>query len=125
MTNNEIILSNRVFLMENGVIKGTGERFIFSDEHGTREIEMPEEIHTFNEWKKLGYIVKKGEHSIARFPIWQMSKKKKKGENEKPQQGQQEQQGQQNEQEQADGDKHYYKKVAFFFTLGQTEPATK
>lgn len=112
MTNEEIILSNRVFLMENGVIKGTGEKFVFTDEQGTREIEVPEEIHTFNEWKKLGYIVKKGEHSVAKFPIWNISKKKsKKTEAENA--------NEENGEEQENG--RYYKKVAFFFTLEQVE----
>lgn len=109
MTNEEIILSNRVFLMEEGVIKGTGERFVFSDENGSREIEMPEEIHTFNSWKTLGYVVKKGEHSIARFPIWQKSDKKKRKEEED------------DEKRKKESDR-YYMKVSFFFTKEQVEP---
>lgn len=112
MTNEQIILTNRVFLMEEGVIKGTGEKFVFEDENGKREIEMPEEIHTFQTWKSLGYFVKKGEHSIARFPIWQKSKpKKKKDEDDK-------------DGEKGDNNKggHFYQQVAFFFTKDQVEP---
>ena len=104
MTNEQIILSNRVFLMEEGLLKGTGAMFIFEDEHGRREIEIPEEIHTFKVWESLGYKVKKGEHSIARFPIWQKSKGKKK---------------KKKEDEEDKG--YYYMKVAFFFTIDQVE----
>lgn len=35
-----------------------------------------EEIHTFQRWKALGYSVKKGEHAIAKFPVWKMGTKK-------------------------------------------------
>lgn len=113
MTNEQIILNSRVFLMEEGVIKGTGERFIFEDEKGKREIEMPEEIHTFQVWKSLGFSVKKGEHSIARFPIWQASGKKSQSDDD--------------DEERQDGEnpvkgKRYYMKVAFFFTKDQVEP---
>ena len=106
MTNEQIILSNRVFLMEEGVLNGTGETFIFEDENGRREIEVPEEIHTFNVWKSLGYAVRKGEHSVARFPIWQKSKGKPEGETE--------------EEEKKNKDR-YYMKTAFFFTRKQVE----
>lgn len=37
-----------------------------------------EEIHTFQRWKAMGYSVKKGEHAIAKFPIWKMGTKKDK-----------------------------------------------
>ena len=112
MTNEQIIMSNRVFLMEEGLIGGTGETFLFKDEDGNeREVEVPEEIHTYKAWKKLGFFVKKGEHSVARFPIWQKSSKKAKGD----------------EDEEGEPDKSgkYYKKVAFFFTRAQVEEIVK
>lgn len=116
MTNEQIILSNRVFLMEEGVIGGTGEMFVFEDENGKREIEMPEEIHTFQGWKKLGFSVKKGEHSIARFPIWQKAGKRKQ-ENDEQDDG---------STEPNKNDKNfngrYYQKMSFFFVKGQVEP---
>lgn len=58
MTNAQIITENALILAMNGVIK------------------PEEEIHTFQRWKALGYSVKKGEHAIAKFPIWKMGTKK-------------------------------------------------
>lgn len=115
MTNQEIIFSNRVFLMEQGVIKGIpGTSIMYEDEDGgKREIQMPEEIFTFEGWKKQGYIVQKGQHSVARFAIW-MPKKGKGKAAAKPE-------------EAADGEeaemqaRGFYKKVAFFFTADQVE----
>ena len=113
MTNAEIVFNNSVFLMEQGLLRGTGEKVMFKDEQGIREVEVPEEIHTFNEWKRMGFVVKKGEHAIAKFPIWKLAGKKKKdeeaGENE-------------------DGEKsggRFYMKVAFFFTREQVKEAMK
>lgn len=109
MTNAEIIFANRVFLMEQEVIKGIpGTSLLWKDEQGEREIMIPEEIHTFDEWKKLGYMVQKGQHAVARFQIWMPSKKKtKKAEDE-------------NEQE-AGIPRGFYRKVAFFFTADQVK----
>lgn len=56
MTNEQIIYSHAMELVEEGKI---------------REIDgMPEAIHTFQAWKKLGYCVKKGEKAVAQFYIW-------------------------------------------------------
>lgn len=35
---------------------------------------ITEEIHTFQRWKDMGFIVKKGEKSSIKFPIWKYSK---------------------------------------------------
>ena len=76
MTNAMIILNESVRLMEEGVLKGTGEFITVDNGDGTtRQLEMPEPIHTFNKWKELGYIVKKGEKSNIKFPIWKHSSK--------------------------------------------------
>ena len=80
MTNAMIILNESVKLMEEGLLKGTG---IFVDVEINGEvmnIEMPEEIHTFNGWKQRGFKVKKGEHSSIKFPIWKYTEKAKKPE---------------------------------------------
>lgn len=116
MTNEQIILSNRVFLMEQGVIGGTGEMFDFEDENGVRNIEMPEEIHTFQGWKKFGFSVKKGEHSIARFPIWQKAGRSKKEDDEQGDGPA----GPDNDSKNSNG--RYYQKMSFFFVKRQVEP---
>lgn len=58
MTNAQIITENMILLAMNGAIQ------------------PDEEIHTFQRWKALGYSVKKGEHAVAKFPIWKMGTKK-------------------------------------------------
>ena len=81
MTNNMIILNERVKLMEEGTLKGTGE-FIEIEKDGKIErLEMPEEIHTFNGWKERGFIVRKGEKSKIKFPIWKYTTKTVEKEN--------------------------------------------
>ena len=78
MTNAMIILNESVHLMEEGILKGTGEFVEIENEDGTTtRLEMPEEIHTFNGWKKRGYSVKKGEKSNIKFPIWKYTEKHK------------------------------------------------
>lgn len=112
MTNSEIIFKNRVFLMEQEIIKGIeGTSMTWSDEEGEREIQIPEEIKTFDEWKRGGYIVQKGQHAVARFQIWMPKKGKKKEDKEKDQD--------QDDEEKMSG---FYKKVAFFFTADQVKP---
>ena len=34
-------------------------------------------LKTFAEWKKAGYVVKKGESAVLKTRLWQMKKKKK------------------------------------------------
>lgn len=81
MTNAMIILNESVKLMEEGKLKGTGEYITVDDGNGgTKELEMPEEIHTFNGWKERGYKVKKGEHSTIKFAIWKYTQKEKQPE---------------------------------------------
>lgn len=78
MTNAMIIFNESVRLMENGVLKGTGEFITVKEADGTeKQLEMPEEIHTFNGWKERGFSVKKGEKSQIKFPIWKYTKKEK------------------------------------------------
>lgn len=110
MTNTEIIFNNRLFLMEQGVIKGMpGTSITVKDEDGERTVEIPEEIRTFDEWKRLGFIVQKGQHAVAKFQIWMPKKGKKKAEAEEEEQG-------------AKAPAGFYKKLAFFFTADQVRP---
>lgn len=77
MTNAMIILFESVSLMEQGMLKGTGE-FVEVEKNGeVVKVELPEEIHTFNGWKERGFSVKKGEKSKIKFPIWKHTKKEK------------------------------------------------
>lgn len=79
MTNEMIILNERIVLMEQGILKGTGIKIIVEDENGNKkELDMPEEIHTYQRWKLLGYQVKKGQKAKAQFPIWKYTQGKKK-----------------------------------------------
>lgn len=76
MTNNMIILLKSIDLMEEGILKGTGVKAMIETNEGEKEIELPEEIHTFSMWKQMGYRVKRGSHAVAQFPIWKYTKKK-------------------------------------------------
>lgn len=110
MTNADIILQNRVFLMEQEVIKGVpGTALLWKDDQGEREILMPEEIRTFNEWKRLGFQVQKGQHAVAKFQIWMPKKGRKMAADEDP------------EKDEEQMAKNFYKKVAFFFTKDQVK----
>lgn len=78
MTNERIIFEESMRLMEEGTLKGTGEFVTVEYEDGTTAtVEIPEEIHTFNGWKKRGYSVKKGEKSKIKFTIWKYTEKQK------------------------------------------------
>lgn len=78
--------------------------------------ELPENtiLNTWNGWKKLGYRVKRGEIHVAEFRIWMPSKKKAKAE-EAEENG---------EEVKVVGNRRFYKKLSFFFTQNQVEPAT-
>lgn len=76
MNNSTIILLNSIDLMNAGIIGTTGRTVVIKDEEGNdKEIMEPEPIHTFQAWKQMGYIVKKGEKSIATIRIWKYTKK--------------------------------------------------
>lgn len=59
MTNTTIVESNRLALVEAGIIG------------------KDEEIHTYEFWKRYGLQVKRGEKAVARFSIWKKSNKEK------------------------------------------------
>ena len=71
MTNEQIIFSNRLQLMNSGVIGTTGRNIVIEDSEGRKTLtKEPEEIHTYMEWKRRGYTVRHGEKCISRFTIW-------------------------------------------------------
>lgn len=75
MTNAMIIMNESLRLMEDGKLNGSGQFAEIETADGKQTVELPEEIHTFNGWKALGYQVKKGEKSSIKFPIWKYTKK--------------------------------------------------
>ena len=76
MTNVDIIMAERIELMKQGKIGTTGRVLKFMDDAGEeRTFQEPEEIHTFAAWKSAGYVVRKGEKAIAKFPVWKYSTK--------------------------------------------------
>ena len=121
MTNTMIILNESINLMKSGVIgsDGTGRKMsVTYEENGeeiTEIIDIPEEIHTFADWKARGYFVNKGEKAIAKFPIWNYTSKPSKAARKAA-----EERG-----EEVSEDPHYYMKEACFFKKSQTSAATK
>ena len=109
MTNRMIILNESVKLMEAGIINGTGHFVDVEDgKGGTKRLELPEAIHTYQAWKNAGRQVKKGEKCKARFYIWKQGKSRTVTNEETGEEVQQ--------------DGRMFMKEAFFFTLDQTEP---
>lgn len=109
MTNETIIFNERVRLMEEGILKSTGKKIIVECADGKKEIEVPEDIHTFNGWKERGYSVKKGEKSQIKISIWKYTVKKIETENKD---------GNAEESEQS----KMFMKLSAFFTPSQVEP---
>lgn len=108
MTNEQIIWENRCKLLEMGELEPTGRTVTYVTVDGQeRTIQEPEEIHTFQMWKSLGYSVKKGEHAVAKFPIWKY-RAGKKAEAE-------------GDEEQAEAKGYCFMKMAFFFKQDQVE----
>ena len=71
MTNAMIILLESVKLMEQGILKPTGEKIVVQDSEGNKkELDVPEPIHTYQSWKSVGYQVKKGSKAVAQFAVW-------------------------------------------------------
>lgn len=79
MTNRMIILLESIKLMEVGILSTTGQKIVVTDASGEKkELEVPEEIHTYQRWKSLGYQVKRGQKAIVQFPIWKYTSRKTK-----------------------------------------------
>ena len=71
-------------------------------------LEEDESLYTYKAWKDRGFQVRKGETAIAKFPIWNYSKRKPK-ENES------------GEVEQVKGG-YFYMKMTAFFCDRQVDP---
>ena len=70
MTNKMIVWMERVRLMDEGIIGGTGRTVEIETEDGVKTFEEPEEIFTVKEWNRRGFLIKTGETHIAEFYIW-------------------------------------------------------
>ena len=77
MTNRMIVLLKSIELMEQGIIKGSGEFQEMEINGEVKRYEIPEEINTYKRWQEMGYQVNKGEKSFIKFQIWNYSKGKK------------------------------------------------
>ena len=77
MTNEEIVTRESIALMKQGILASIGKVDGIDSDGNKTEIDMPEPIHTYQEWKELGYQVKKGEHAVAKFAVWKPTKQKK------------------------------------------------
>lgn len=121
MNNQQIIMNESIELMNQGIIKGTGQfmKALVLDEEGSeKEIvcEIPEPIHTYASWKQQGRQVKKGEKAKAQFPVWKYKKNVY----------QEEATNDAGEKVMIDIDNSkMFLKLSFFFTIDQTEAITK
>ena len=83
MTNEQIVFNVRIQLQKENLIGSTGRKIVLENDNGEKEeIMEPEEIHTYQAWKKKGYQVQKGQKAIAKFKIWKHVTKKAESENE-------------------------------------------
>ena len=117
MTNEKIILNESVSLMEQGILKGTGKYVQIETDLGTKTVELPETIHTFNGWKERGYSVKKGEKSKIKFPIWKHTTKILDTNTGNPETDKMNE-----EINKQGGQTNMFMKTASFFTFEQVEP---
>ena len=108
MTNAGIIMAESIRLMQAGILTGSGRFVTIDGPTGPETVELPEEIHTFAAWKERGYIVKRGEHAIAAFPVWKYTGRRDADEetDEEPTRG------------------RCFLKKAFFFRAAQVEKIT-
>jgi len=117
MTNAMIIFNASQELAENGVIAYTGRTAIMTLPDGTpAEYKETEAIHTFQEWKKAGFMVQKGQKAIAKIAIWNFTDKANKALKEKRKAAGQDEEA---------PDPHYYMKEAAFFSASQVAPLEK
>jgi len=116
MTNEKIIFNESLRLVEEKKIGTTGRILTVRDAEGnTKTLPEPEPIHTYDEWRRMGLQVRRGEHAVAAFPIWMYSNKTVKLPMKNVKTGETE------DVEEESG--NYYMKTASFFALSQvSEP---
>lgn len=102
MTNNEIIYSEAIAA---GIYTQDQADAILASGHA-----LP--IHTFPEWKRMGYSVKKGEKAAIKTRLWKYTTKPTKAAREAAELAGKE----------PDADPHYYLAPAYLFTVAQVQP---
>ena len=102
MTNNEIIYSESIAA---GIYTQDQADAILSSGHA-----LP--IHTFPEWKRMGYSVKKGEKAAIKTRLWKYTTQPTKAVREAAGLAGKE----------PDADPHYYLAPAYLFTAAQVQP---
>lgn len=72
MKNENIIMEERLHLLDEGKLGTTGRRIKFKPSFTDKEMiwSEPEEIHTLKYWEKLGYKLKENEQPITSLEIW-------------------------------------------------------
>lgn len=105
MTNQDIIWEQRIQLAQEGRLGYTGRTLTIQTTEGEKVFQEPQEIHTYATWKKLGFRVKRGEHHIAKFPIWKYAERTRVDE--------------ETQEEHQEG--KMFLKVSFFFSPAQVE----
>ena len=101
MTNNEIIYSESIAA---GIYTQDQADAILSSGHA-----LP--IHTFPEWKRMGYSVKKGEKAAIKTRLWKYTTQPTKAAREAAELAGKE----------PDADPHYYLAPAYLFTAGHLD----
>ena len=128
MNNAQIIFSAAQELAEEGKINYTGRILKAVTAEGEEvEFKETEELHTYKEWQRLGFQVKKGQKAVAKITIWNWTSKKAKLTKEEADNinamvvnadGSKAQEG-----DEVETKGHYYKKEAAFFSASQVESA--
>ena len=116
MTNAMIIFNQSQELAEAGKIAYTGRNIVMILDGAPVQVKETEPIHTFAEWKRAGFIVKKGQKAVARFGIWNFTDKPTKATKAAREAA---------EKDPEAPDPHYYIKEACFFSQSQVEAIEK
>lgn len=123
MTNKMIVWMERVRLMDEGIIGGTGRTVEIETEDGVKTFEEPEEIFTVLEWNKKGFQVMKGETHIAECVIWKKDKGGRNAENPEESEEEAENTRQRNSRNgRRRKNNGFYLGKAYFFKASQVKP---
>ena len=108
MTNAQIIFNASIELMQDGIIKGSGEFVTVElDDGSEKTLELPEALHTYATWQGYGRQVKRGEKCKAKIDIWKQGKSRTVTDDETG--------------EETEKAGNMFMKTAYFFTYDQTE----